>query len=291
MRVLAGVVLYNPPSSSCSLLESLKMQGCTVSIIVNALDNEEDISIYSKISDFCSFPGENIGLANALNSIIRIFQSEDFDFLFLFDQDSQISDGYVANMINEYSSISDVDNKIACLGPRLSDVKFPASHSSLYSPINYAIYNKRWMTVATSGSLFTQSSFRRVGLMDHNLFIDGIDHDWCLRAWKQDRSIYVSSQSILIHDMGNAFIKFGSILKPIHSNPIRHYYIVRNSLYMIFWKEFPVQWKILEGLKTIRRIFGYPLLSPKKIRSFKMVLLGLIHGTIKRLGKLSSIPH
>ena len=291
MRVLAGVVLYNPPSSTCSLLKSLKAQGCIVSIFVNALPEDTCISVYSNLSDFCSFPSENIGLANALNSIIKIFQSEGFDYLFLFDQDSQIAEGYAAKMINEYSIIAGYDNSIACLAPRLVDVKHPVAYSSPKSLANAEFHKKLFMTAATSGCLFTQSSFLRVGYMDHNMFIDGIDHDWCLRAWKNRASIHFSSNSALIHDMGNAFIKFGSSLKPIHSNPIRHYYIVRNSIYMILWKDFPMGWNLLEGFKTIRRIVGYPLLSDKKLLSLKMVTLGFRHGIFNRMGKLSTMVH
>lgn len=291
MRVLAGVVLYNPPTSTCSLLESLKAQGCIVSIFVNALPEARDLSEYSKFSDFCSFLGENIGLANALNSIIKIFQSEDFDYLFLFDQDSQIAKDYIAKMINQYSAVAGYDNRIACLAPRLVDVKHSGVYASHKSLVNAVFHNKAILTAATSGCLFTQSSILRVGYMDHNLFIDGIDHDWCLRAWKKGASIHISCEIALLHDMGNAFIKFGSSLKPIHSSPIRHYYIVRNSVYMILWKSLPMSWNIREGFKTIRRVIGYPLLSRRSLLSLKMVVLGILHGILKRMGKLSLIDH
>jgi rhamnosyltransferase len=127
--------------------------------------------------------------------------------------------------------------------------------------------------------------------MDENLFIDGIDHDWCLRAWMRQCSIYFSTKMTLSHNMGDSFIKYGASLKPIHSNTVRHYYIVRNSVYMISWKSFPIGWNLLEILKTIRRVVGYPMLSGNKILSLRMVMLGILHGIFKRMGKLSSHSH
>lgn len=291
MKVLAGVVLYNPPTSTYSLLKNLKSQGCMTSVFVNALQGGTDISVYSQLSDFYLSPGENIGLANGLNAIIRTFQSEAFDYLFLFDQDSQIGDSYVPSMIHEYILIASNDSSIVCLAPRLADIKSSYSYASPKSLVKDQSNIQLFTTAATSGCLFMQNSFSEVGCMDQNLFIDGIDHDWCLRAWINHCSIYFSTKTILSHNMGDSFIKYGSSLKPIHSNPIRHYYIVRNSIYMILWKSFPNSWSLVEGFKTIRRIVGYPLLSEKKLLSLKMVALGAMHGILKQMGKLSSISH
>ena len=291
MNSLAGVVLYNPPSSTILLLQELRCQGCEVHIFVNALHVDQDVSDYADLSNSISFPGENLGLAKALNAIIDNFRLSGSQYLFLFDQDSRISDGYIDNMINEYRSISSIDHSIVCLAPRLVDIKhLNRSTSNAIFGTRQSI-NTRHPTAATSGSLFTQKSFCSVGVMDENLFIDGIDHDWCLRAWINHCSIYFSTKTELLHNMGDSFIKYGSSLKPIHSNALRHYYIVRNSIYMIFWKSFPMGWNLLEGLKTIRRVVGYPLLSSKKLLSLRMVVLGFLHGILRRMGKLSSIDH
>jgi rhamnosyltransferase len=293
MKFFAGVVLYNPPSSTILLLKALRSQGCVVHLFVNALPADLDISTYADLSDYMSFKGENLGLARALNVIIDAFKASTSQYLFLFDQDSRISDDYIDSMINEYQSILSVDHSIACLAPMLIDIK----HRSRYAKneflgssqtINRA---QAHPTAATSGCLFTKKSFSTVGVMDENLFIDGIDHDWCLRAWMSKCSIYFSTKVALSHNMGDSFIKYGTSLKPIHSNPVRHYYIVRNSLYMILWKNFPIGWNLLEGFKTIRRVVGYPLLSGKKLLSLRMVVLGILHGILRRMGKLSSVSH
>lgn len=291
MKFFAGVVLYYPPSSTISLLKALRWQGCEAHIFVNALPVDQDVSVYADLSDSISFPGENLGLAKALNAIIDIFRSSESQYLFLFDQDSRISDGYIDNMVNEYRSISSVDHSIACLAPRLVDIKHRSrSATNAILASSQSIYRAH-PTAATSGCLFTQKSFSTVGVMDENLFIDGIDHDWCLRAWMSKCSIYFSTKITLSHNMGDRFIKYGASLKPIHSNPIRHYYIVRNSIYMILWKSFPIGWNLLEGFKTIRRVVGYPLLSGKKLLSLRMVVLGFLHGILRRMGKLSSAIH
>lgn len=291
MKSFAGVILYNHPSSTISLLQDLRRQSCEIHIFINALSPDQDISIYADLSDSMFFPGENLGLARALNDIIEVFRASTSQYLFLFDQDSRISDDYIDRMINEYQSISLVDHSIVCLAPMLIDVKhrrISATNAILGSSQSI---NTAYPTAATSGCLFMQKSFSTVGVMDENLFIDGIDHDWCLRAWVSQCSIYFSAKTTLSHNMGDSVIKFGTSLKPIHSNSVRHYYIVRNSIYMILWKSFPFGWNLLEAFKTIRRVVGYPLLSRKKLLSLRMVALGILHGILKRMGKLSSIDH
>lgn len=291
MKSLAGVVLYNPPSSTISLLQALRNQGSVVHIFINALPVDQDISIYTDLSDFMFFPGENLGLARALNAIIEVFRASTSQYLFLFDQDSRISDGYIDRMINEYQSISSVDHSIVCLAPMLIDIKHRSRSGTNAILGSSQSINTAHPTAATSGCLFTQTSFSTIGVMDENLFIDGIDHDWCLRAWISQCSIYFSTKTTLSHNMGDSFVKYGASLKPIHSNSVRHYYIVRNSIYMILWKSFPLGWNLLEGFKTIRRVVGYPLLSRRRLLSLKMVVLGILHGILKRMGKLSSIDH
>lgn len=291
MKSLAGIVLYNPPSSTISLLQALRHQGCVVHIFINALPVDQEISIYTDLSDSMFFPGENLGLARALNAIIEVFRASTSQYLFLFDQDSRISDGYIDRMINEYQGVSSVDHSIVCLAPMLIDVKHRStSGTNAILGLSQSI-NTAAPTAATSGCLFTQKSFSTVGVMDENLFIDGIDHDWCLRAWISQCSIYFSTKTTLTHNMGDSFIKYGTSLKPIHSNSVRHYYIVRNSIYMILWKGFPFGWNLLEGFKTIRRVIGYPMLSRRTLLSLKMVVLGILHGILKRMGKLSLIDH
>lgn len=291
MKPFAGVILYNHPSSTISLLQDLRRQSCEIHIFINALSPDQDISIYADLSDSMFFPGENLGLARALNDIIEVFRASTSQYLFLFDQDSRISEDYIDRMINEYQSISLDDHSIVCLAPMLIDVKHRSISATNAVLGSSQSINTSYPTAATSGCLFTQKSFSTVGVMDENFFIDGIDHDWCLRAWISQCSIYFSAKTMLSHNMGDSVIKFGTSLKPIHSNSVRHYYIVRNSIYMILWKSFPFGWNLLEAFKTIRRVVGYPLLSRKKLLSLRMVALGILHGILRRMGKLSSVNH
>lgn len=60
---------------------------------------------------------------------------------------------------------------------------------------------------------------------------------------------------------------------------------------MILWKSFPIDWNLLEGFKTIRIVVRYPLLSRKQLLSLKMVVRGILHGILRRMGKLSSVNH
>ena len=192
---------------------------------------------------------------------------------------------FVNNMICEYQNIANVDKSIVCLAPRIVDIKHPPP--SLIAKLDNVIKSRKMLfsTAATSGSLFIQTSFSRVGLMDDRLFIDGIDHDWCLRAWQNNFSIYFSLEISLLHSIGDTFVEYGGSFKPLHSSSLRHYYIVRNSIYLILWKKLPLGWKLREILKTFRRILAYPLLSGNHFSSLQMVLLGILDGLLCKMGK------
>jgi len=287
MKILAGVVLYDPPASTIYLLQDLKAQGCELCIVNNGMHVDQDVDSFVALVDYFLDPSENIGLASGLNAIICKFAAGTFRYLFLFDQDSQVDKTFVNNMIIEYQNIASVDKSIVCLAPRIVDIKRPPS--SLIAKLGNVIKSKKMLFLAavTSGSLFIQASFSRVGLMDDRLFMDGIDHDWFLRAWQNNWSIYFSLEISLLHSVGDTFLEYRGSFKPLHDSPLRHYYIVRNSIFLILWKKLPLRWKLREIFKTFRRILAYPLLGSNHFLSLQMVLLGIFDGFLCKMGKAS----
>lgn len=291
MKILAGIVVYNAPSSTYHLLRELQNQGCYISIIVNACESPNDLLIYRQQSTYFANNNLNKGLAYALNQIISQFRSSRYDYLFLFDQDSMITKGYISQMVLEYDNIRKQGNSIVCLAPLIRDIKYELPSSGRVRKMTADIANTKNLTAATSGCLFTQCSFDVVGMMDEKLFIDGIDHDWCLRAWASNSSIFFSKSAVLLHCLADKFLCIGNYSKPIHDNPLRHYYITRNSIYLIRKEGLPASWKLKEAAKTIRRVFAYPLLSSSHLLSLKMILRAIYHGIILKMGKLSSSEH
>ena len=71
----------------------------------------ESITVYQKQTVICL---ENEGLARALNIGITWAQEQNYDFVFLFDQDSSLCDLYVQRMIDAFFDASENCVKYCC---------------------------------------------------------------------------------------------------------------------------------------------------------------------------------
>jgi len=285
-RILSGIVIYHPPPQAATLIADLIAQNCDVCVTINACDSADDIAFFKQRSVICTINSENKGLAQALNTIIINFLASEYTHLFLFDQDSILGPDFISTMLQELDSQACRDVKIACMAPRIVDIRL--GHFKHTKHLASRSGNRTTLAI-TSGCLFTKDSLQRVGLMDESLFIDAVDHEWCLRAQAMGFDICFSQNAILQHTIGDRAIVLGPVRKPMHSNPERHYYIIRNSLYLLRKSYIPWRWKLLEIMKTIRRAVAYPLLSHSPVLSLQMVALGIGHGLTGRMGKLGRL--
>lgn len=285
-KPLAGLVLYKPQKSTANLVKLLKSQGCDICAVINGKVSEEEKDFLESAAIKLILHDENVGLAIALNEIIDYFLASENTHLFLFDQDSSPSPGYVFYMLEKFNKLEAIASNIACLVPNIQDSKIGVI------PHKYLQKNKTTLqTAMTSGCLFSKTSFNVVGGMDDSLFIDGIDHEWCFRAQSVGMKIYLCEKAILQHSLGDVSVDLGASRKQMHKNPIRHYYIIRNSFYLARKKYIPRRWRLIEMLKTCRRAFAYPLLGKSFRLSLKMVSLGIMHGLMRQTGKLEKYPH
>lgn len=106
------------------------------------------------------------------------------------------------------------------------------------------------------------------------LFIDQVDHEWCFRARSKDLQTLVAHDAILAHDLGVGVIHFFGKAKSIHRSPIRHYFIVRNTLHLVTLRYVPFRWKTIELLKTVRRCAAYLLYSENRWLTFRAIHQG-----------------
>jgi rhamnosyltransferase len=167
------------------------------------------------------------------------------------------------------------------MGPMLVDRK---DLSATYAQNKLEFMGKMPSTIPTSGTLIPSAVWRDVGPMLDDLFIDAIDHEWCLRAQNKGYQIRLSRNLTMIHDMGDASLKVFGKYKPIHRSPVRHYYIIRNTLYLMHLDYLPIKWRIAEFAKTIRRVLLYLVISSDRIKSFKLIGYAILDGLRGRLG-------
>ena len=143
------------------------------------------------------------------------------------------------------NSLINCNGNVVAFCPEIVDIKNSLRPNiSIDQTIDIAI---------TSGTLFSRSAFKEVGLMDETFFIDYIDYEWCLRAKSKNLKILKVKDAILYHNMGDKTINFFCIQKPLHKNNMRHYYIIRNQLIFISRRYIPLKYKLEHFFKLFFR--------------------------------------
>jgi len=163
--------------------------------------------------------GENVGVAEALNSCADEAMRLGAHYLLTMDQDS-VFETNAADMLFTASLLEGSRTINSPLHVLQSDV-----------PVKYNQARERW--VMTSGNIFSLEAFKEVGPFNSGYFIDGVDMEWCLRARSKGIRIVVHRQSLLNHQLGDTRhhkLFFFKMICSTNHQPFRYYYMYRNYL-------------------------------------------------------------
>jgi rhamnosyltransferase len=96
--------------------------------------------------------------------------------------------------------------------------------------------------------------------------------------------VYVDNKIEMKHNMGEDGMDWFGVYKPIYRSPVRHYYIVRNTLAMFRIQYVPMRWKTQEFLKLIRRIIFYVIFSNNRVQTLKNIIQAFSDGLSGKMG-------
>lgn len=282
-KIACVVVFYNPAPEALDSVTRLSSRGYPVVVVVNHASEDTIFALERLSSVYPIINGANFGLATALNQGVALaFDQLNVDYVALFDQDSLPDCELPILLASELEQFP--SNTVACIGPMLQDRKDPRA---VYAQNNLAFHGVMPAAIPTSGTLISLNAWRKVGPMMDSLFIDGIDHEWCLRAKHKGYQIRLSRTVTMLHDMGDTSVRVFGKYKPIHRSPIRHYFIIRNSLFLATLNYLPLKWRIFELAKTIRRVAAYLVVSSDRSMSLKLIIKAVTDGIRGRLGPYS----
>lgn len=268
------IVLYKP---SVEVIDNIRNFSSTknriIAVVNEASDNIIQILCSLKNVDVIK-NSENLGLATALNQGLNFALNIDAEYILLLDQDSKPNFGMEFELRKKIKKIPH-----CLISPTLVDIK----HETKTINLSDDLVEVEGM--ATSGTFMSSETARLIGPVRDELFIDGIDHEWCFRAKSLGIKLLQTKKTTMLHNMGDRGISYLGKHKPIHDNPIRHYYIIRNYFYLARLGYVPFRWKIIEFLKTLRRIPVYIITSKDKKKTSVMIIKGIYHGIIKKWGK------
>lgn len=278
-------VTYNPDISCLQKqFDSLKEQLDSCVIVDNGSGNITKIEELVRLFEFEFIKLENnLGLAYAQNLGIESAISQGADHILLLDQDSILSPDFI-------NAISDVyrEYNVGVLGPSF----FDPHTDEFYWGTNYiGPFIKRVPVqditdvtyVIASGSYFSSEVYKKVGKMEDELFVDYIDVEWALRAKKLGYRVAMTNRASMAHTIGDSRLNLFGRKISVHS-PMRRYFLVRNSFFVIRKSYIPIGYKIREVFLNFARALISLVLNKEKMKTLTMICYGISDGVAGRFG-------
>lgn len=285
----AIVVLYNPDFNvTGKALKSLMNQVDRICVVDNSSSNHlEELKEFQKL-EYIPL-GKNVGIAAAQNVGISYFIRQGYDYVVFSDQDSIAPENVINKLHDAYVALQKHGYKVGVTGTRAINRQtgkpYPPKSKEfaviLRRAVGYASDITESYSVISSISLISTISLVELGGFDESLFIDGVDHEWCWRAWHQAKlRSFIVEDALISHQLGEEDKKLASKEIAIAS-PFRVYYQFRNYLWLCRRDYVPSFWKKKHLLKYAVKFFYFPLFVSPRIKYAKNILRGIYDGLFK----------
>lgn len=223
---------------------------------------------------------KNLGIATALNIGIRHAIALGFSWIITFDQDSQICGGYVEGMLATYRECS-THSRVGIVFPEYRDAclghTLPPARSS----------DGEALVCMTSGALIHAETFIAIGPMEDQLFIDQVDHEYCLRLRSHGMSVIESPRAVLQHSLGHISLHtlLGRPLATANHRAERRYYVTRNRLLLIkrYWRK-DREWVKFDSKNMVMETLTLLLFERNRVKKMLYILRGALDAVLNRLG-------
>lgn len=291
-RVCGVTVTYLPDESVEDNLALMVAECGLVVVVDNGSSPAAHRSINSVGGAGLLALGENLGIAAALNRGFAQAEALGFQWVVTFDQDSRPASGMVDALLRTMADAT-VSDKIAVVGANTIDASFPERLEQWPMAGGNCFVLRRTpcsekdlsgvATVITSGSLVRVSCWRELGGFDEALFIDYVDHEFCLRARSAGYDVRVSARARLIHSLGSKRVVqvLGRELTPNFHSPLRHYYMARNRI--VVWKRYAWRfpyWFIFDASDVARNLVRVFFGETEKLKKFSAIIRGTCMGLV-----------
>lgn len=273
MKLAGVVILYQP---SLRVIDNIKtyLYGLDELFV---LDNSERqrADVVEEILEFertrYIWLEENKGIAYALNYALSLCGNG--EFLLTMDQDSSFSSGDILRYRESIQNKKDED--IIAFSIQFTTINgvYPNIPTSQF--VDCAI---------TSGMIINAKLAREIGGFDENLFIDGVDNEFCYRAREKNYEIWMVHDIVLKHRIGAPAVYKFLWKHPVVGNhsPIRTYYMIRNSFYVDRRHK---QGHMPSPLRILSEFIKSMLYERNRLRRIKAMVLGIYDGIFENMGK------
>lgn len=270
--IAVAVVLYHPSDSDLDNVTDMATWGVNVVAVVNAISDAQRAKLPSGPGVSLIVNSGNLGLARALNQAVGTAIDAGAHFVLMLDQDSRPTVDMLDRLATAAAAIEAEGRALACVAPLLRDLKAVTEDNG------ETVDTVTGSTFATSGTMLTRRAWQEVGPMWEPLFIDGIDHEWCFRARAAGFETVLVPSAVMTHDMGEAAINIMGRFRPVHRSPVRHYFIVRNTLWLAGKRHIPIRWRLSELAKLAYRVPSYVVFSTDKPQTARNITAAIVDG-------------
>ncbi|MBE7246299.1 MAG: glycosyltransferase [Actinomycetospora chiangmaiensis] len=234
--------------------------------------------------------GRNVGIAAALNRIVAAARETRAEMLLLLDQDAEPPENLAALLLEARGQLRRAGIPAAVVGPAPAPAaghKAPAYPRRPGVPDHGALAPVQFL--ATSGSLIDLAAFDRIGPFREDFFIDGVELEWCFRAWSLGDGCYCARDVGIPHRVGGGVIRAFGIAMP--RQPLfRMATYLRNAVYAWRLPHVPLRWKLAQAAYLPVQAGLY--WADSGFRSAVLLrLLGAVRdGALGRLGPPKDLP-
>lgn len=226
-KITACVVLYNPKQQQVQIA----LDYTKIFDFLYIVDNSPypsigagDIDKYTEKMSYV-FYGENIGLSKAYNLIARRSIGEEYDYLFLFDQDSTISESSINEIMSCVNSRKYKDVGIFCPVVYSDLEPNPLTITGENTEVSYV----KW--AINSGSCVSLNVWENVGGYSEKYFLDRVDSEYCYKLIQKNFKIAKVSSASLTQSFGQPSRFFNITIR--QHDPIRHYYMSKSRMHFL----------------------------------------------------------
>ena len=285
--VLINIVLYHADKNKIlDLIEVCSQYEKTKILLFDNSEDSQSFEIDDNKNIILFKSPQNVGVGGAHYTACKMAEAENFDFLLFLDQDSQLSSGFLKNMLSGFYRLQKIHSRLCAIGPSWSDPELGKSKTRALLKDKIRTFLKApnlKQVLISSGMLIWVPTLKYIGYPKKEYFIDLVDTEWCLRALYKNYQIFMLSDVQMLHRIGE--VKKWSKLRVQYEEPIRYYYSLRNSVLLFHEKNILLSYKILillGNLFKLRKI----IFSPAPIKSFIAACRGIKDGFL--LKKISA---
>lgn len=265
--VCAVMVTYNPEPSFEQNVRALLPQVGKL-IVVDNQSAAAGQSVVAQTAAACEveviWNQQNRGIAAGLNAgIDRALATGTYSWIATFDQDSRVPPDYVAAILEAYSACPFRD-EVAIVAANYNQIQDCDDNPI---PIRKGFVFREIKSAITSGSFVKSTVFGICGRYDESLFMDYVDHEFCLRLRKHGFRIIQAGNAVLEHRLGSPTLHrflWKRFLSTNHS-PGRRYHNARNRLvvYRRYMKS-EMLWVLNDAFGWLREIVKVVVVEPNR---------------------------